>query len=408
MPANSQTFLTTHLPDYLDLLHQMVSTNSFTANAGGVNRLGEMTAAAFSRLGFQAEFVQSVNPQFGRHLFLHRPAATPRRAIAMISHLDTVFPPEEELANGFFFQQDGDRIYGPGVVDIKGGTVMMYMVLEALQQFHPELFESTSWLLGLDASEETLSDDFGALCRQRIPPEALACLIFEGGTPDAAAFPLVTSRKGRAEFLVTAQGRGAHAGNYHKQGANAIVQLSEAIQRIAAFTDYAQQLTFNVGYVTGGSVSNRVPHYAEAQLEMRAFTPQAFQAGVEKMHSLNGLSTVASQSDGFPCQVSVQMVSSSTPWPPNPATERLFELWGTAAAGLGQRIKPEARGGLSDGNLLWEHVPVLDGLGPCGGNAHCSERSTDGLKEPEYALISTFVPKALLNIEAIVLLCATT
>jgi glutamate carboxypeptidase len=155
---------------------------------------------------------------------------------------------------------------------------------------------------------------------------------------------------------------------------------------------------------TGGRIS-RVPHFADARLEMRAFNMQAFEGGIRRMQSLDGQSTVRS-SDGFPCRVSVQMVSSSPPWPRNPATERLYEVWGSAAESLGLRIKPEARGGLSDGNLLWEHVPVLDGLGPSGANAHCSERSADGSKEPEYALASTFEPKALLNYEAILRLCA--
>ena len=62
----------------------------------------------------------------------------------------------------------------------------------------------------------------------------------------------------------------------------------------------------------------------------------------------------------------------------------------------------EERGGLSDGNLLWDLAPTIDGLGPCGDNDHCSERSADGTKEPEYVDLDSFVPKALLNVLAIV------
>ena len=59
-------------------------------------------------------------------------------------------------------------------------------------------------------------------------------------------------------------------------------------------------------------------------------------------------------------------------------------------------------GGGSDGNITGAlGIPTLDGLGPAGGNAHCSEQSPDGSKEQEYVLASTFVPKALLNIAAI-------
>jgi glutamate carboxypeptidase len=56
---------------------------------------------------------------------------------------------------------------------------------------------------------------------------------------------------------------------------------------------------------------------------------------------------------------------------------------------------------LSDGNHFWRQLPTLDGLGPAGGNAHCSEQSLDGSKEQEYCLVSSFVPKTLLNIAAV-------
>ena len=59
------------------------------------------------------------------------------------------------------------------------------------------------------------------------------------------------------------------------------------------------------------------------------------------------------------------------------------------------------RGGLSDANYLCGIGPTLDGLGPAGANAHCSEHATDGSKVPEYVEITSFVPKAMLNLTAI-------
>jgi glutamate carboxypeptidase len=395
-------YLNTRLPAYIDLLRQMVEINSFTSNPEGVNILGNFTATAFESLGFKPEFVQSSNMDFGEHLFLHypnlsEPSQSDSRRLALISHLDTVFSPDEEKANEFIFRQEGDKIYGPGTVDIKGGTVMAFMVLDAMQEFYPQVFDGLNWLVCLDASEESSSDDFGALCRERISANALACLIFEGGTPNQYGYPIVTSRKGRAEYLVSVEGRGAHAGNYHKQGANAIVQLADTIKQISSYTDYAQQITFNVGVINGGSVVNRVPHHAEARVEMRAFSPEVFETGFQKMLSLNGHTSITSY-DGFPCRVFVKTLSRTAPWPRNEQTDRLFEIWSDAAKAVGTKAIPEQRGGLSDGNLLWHQFPVLDGLGPSGTNAHCSERSADKSKDQEYVLQSSFIPKALLNI----------
>ena len=397
--------LTSHfesnLPGYLDLLKRMVAINSFTANAAGVNELGRLTADAFANLGFEAEFVQSAIPHYGRHLVLTRQGSGEQK-IGMVSHLDTVFPPEEEERNNFAWREAGDKIYGPGTVDIKGGTVMMYMILEALQQYAPAAFAATTWVLLIDASEEAEAEDFGALCLERLAgPETLACLVFEGGAFDDSAFKIVVTRKGMAVYQVMVEGRAAHAGTSHEQGANAIVQLAHTLTKIGAMTDYERQLTYNVGTVSGGTVTNRVPHQAEARLEMRTFDPEIYQAGIEQMLALNGNSDISSPADDFPCTVNVEILRKTPPWPRNEQTDRLYELWQQTATELGYQTIPEYRGGLSDGNHFWHAIPTTDGLGPSGKNAHCSEQSADGSKEQEYVSVSSFVPKATLNTLAI-------
>src|SRR5215472_8868330 len=134
------------LPATLEWLKQMVNINSFTTNREGVNRLGRLTAEAFRPLGFSAEFVPSTNPAYGDHLVLARRGSTPRNLL-LISHLDTVFPPEEEERNRFHWQPEGERIFGPGTIDIKGGTAMMWLVLTALREHAPEAFEQITWKL---------------------------------------------------------------------------------------------------------------------------------------------------------------------------------------------------------------------------------------------------------------------
>ncbi|MCZ7641090.1 MAG: hypothetical protein M5U12_36570 [Verrucomicrobia bacterium] len=112
-------FLEGRLPEALELLRAMVGINSFTGNRAGVDRLGRLTAEAFGAFGMQAEFVASTHPAWGDHLVMTRPGSS-GRSLALVSHLDTVFPPEEEEQNGFRWLREGDRIYGPGTQDIKG------------------------------------------------------------------------------------------------------------------------------------------------------------------------------------------------------------------------------------------------------------------------------------------------
>lgn len=400
-------YLEAKLPFYLDLLRQMVAINSFTTNSSGVEQLARLTADLFRNLDLDAELVPSVHLAYGPHLVLTR-AGESKRTVGLISHLDTVFPPQEERQNDFHWREDGDLIYGPGTVDIKGGTVLIYMVLDALRCCAPELFDTTTWVVLLDAAEETDGEEFARLCRARLPrPETRAALIFEGGRGSWQEANVVVARKGRAIYQVTAEGRAAHAGSSHEQGANAIVQLAALVRQIDSFTDYGRDLTFNVGTLTGGSVVNRVPHFASASVEMRAFAEEVFREGMQRMLALpRTTGQVKSANGDFRCRVRVDVEKETRPWPRNPRTDRLLQIWQEAGRGLGMQVFPEERGGLSDGNYFWEAIPTLDGLGPAGGNAHCSERSADGQKEPEFVRRDSFVPKALLNVLAICRLLA--
>lgn len=399
-----RALLERHQPRYLDLLRHMVAINSFTSNPAGVEALALLTAEAFASLGFESETVTAENPAYGPHLVMTRSARTgaaPPR-IGLVSHLDTVFTAEEEKANDFAWREDGDRIYGPGTVDIKGGTVMAFMILDALAAEAPEVFDAADWVVLLNAAEEDLARDFGKLARERLAGgRTLACLVFEGGYLNGTEAPLVVARKGMAVYRVEVEGRASHAGTGHARGANAVVQLADVIRRIAGWTDDAAGLTFNVGTVRGGTVVNRVPHHAEAEVEMRCFSPDVFAEGMRKALSLRDCVSVRSVEDGYPCTVRVEVKENNPPWSRNPGSDRLLEVWRQAASPLGLAVLPEERGGLSDGNQLWRDFPTLDGLGPSGANAHCSEHRADGSKEQEYASRSSFVPKALLSATAL-------
>jgi glutamate carboxypeptidase len=386
-------FLESQLDPALALLERMVEINSFTANPDGVNELGAVTAAAFAPLGFKAEMIPSQYPDCGQHLFLRR-RANRTRPIVFVTHLDTVFPAYEEAQNDFRWRPapEEDRIYGPGTVDIKGGTAVMWLVLQALAELAPATFLDNDWLLAANSSEETLSADFAAQTIGRCPGGAQAVLVFEGGYVRGRELTLVTARKGKVDYRMRISGRAAHAGSRHEEGRNAIVALADCVQRAAALNDYARELTVNVGTLNGGTVVNRVPHFATADLEMRAFDPQVLASAQAAIESLAG------DSPAVPgALVSIEKLGETAPWPGSDKNLTLFQTFASAAATLAFTAVAERRGGLSDANYLHSLGPTLDGLGPSGGNSHCSERSADGLKVPEYVEISSFLPKAALT-----------
>jgi len=402
MSADSlTTYCQDQLPETLEALRLMVDINSFTENAAGVNRLGGLTARLFEPLGFRPTFVPHPRAGYGSHLILRRPPVGSAPSVALVSHLDTVFTEEEERQNGFAWRPEGNRIYGPGTNDIKGGTALLRLTLAALRQTAPDVFAQTNWVVLLNACEETDSSHFGDLCRAELPTNTLACLLFEADGADDDSFALVAARKGRATFRVTVDGRGAHAGSQHQRGANAVVQLALTLTRLAALTNYDAGLTVNIGPVHGGTVTNRVPHSACADLEMRAFSPEVYQRARASILANQGEGEIRSQ-DGHPCHISISVDSENAPWPPNPATERLLGHWQQAGRDLSLSVHRQERGGLSDGNVLWSAFPTLDGLGPRGDNSHCSEHAPAAGKEQEWVDATSFVPKAVLNASALI------
>ncbi|RBP45714.1 glutamate carboxypeptidase [Roseimicrobium gellanilyticum] len=388
--------LSRRLPDAMYWLERMVKVNSFTSHPAGVNQVGALTTVCFADLGFRAESVPSTDATYGAHLFLCR-GETAKRKILLVTHLDTVFPAEEEQRNHFHWQEapGEERIYGPGTVDIKGGTVLIWLVLQALRECAPEIFENTQWLVAANASEEVLSSDFAQRTAERCQEGVDAVLVFEGGPRDGAEWHLVTSRKGRAEYRICAEGNAAHAGSSHANGVNAIVGICDAVRKAAALTNYAADLTVNVGSISGGTVTNRVPHEAAAELEMRAYEPDILRRAGEAVEAL------ASKTENG-TKITIQCLGTTPAWPNDAATQGLFAKWEAAADLLGMPMKSVPRGGLSDANYLCHLGPTLDGLGPSGGNAHCSERSTDGTKVPEYVDVPSFIPKAMLTALALV------
>jgi len=397
-PQELLVWLGTRLDDNLDALRRLVAINSFTANAEGVNAQGRLTAELFADLGFTAEFIASETAGYGHHLFLSRPAHQPgARRILLVSHLDTVYPPEEELAHDFRWDPapEEGRIYGPGTIDIKGGTTLLLLTLEGLRRFAPDVLEAHTWVLAFDASEEVISRDFPTRTTERCPGGAVAVLVFEGGPLVNGTWQIVQSRKGRDLFRITARGRGAHAGSAHKEGINAIVSLSAAVQEAARLTDHGAGLTVNVGLIRGGTVVNRVPHEASAELEVRAYDPALLDQTAQALEAL------ACPLGPDQAEIRVECIGRSPAWPASPESIDLASHWIEAARALGLTLQPGPRGGLSDANYLCHLGPTLDGLGPSGGNAHCSERAPDRSKLPEYVEPGTFATKAAINIAAL-------
>lgn len=355
----------------ISLTRQWVEVNSFTANVAGVNAVGELLRAGFALPSLACEVIPGGD--FGDHLVWRTPASHARASIVLVGHHDTVFPP------GHFegWREEGGRAIGPGVLDMKGGLSVIRGALAALE--HIGALASLP-IIVVSVGDEEVGSPSSTPHLKRIADGAACALVFESGR---AADAIITRRKGVGAMTVTAHGRAAHAGNNHKDGANAIWALARFIDAAQQLTDYPRGVTVNVGQLAGGTSKNTVPDRAECKLDMRFETVPDANALVAALRA--AAATAAAAVPGVTIEVDGD--ANRLPLERTPASASLRDEYAACAhaCGLGSG-EASLIGGGSDANTIAPlGVPVIDGLGPRGAGFHTTS---------EYAELATFAPKA--------------
>jgi glutamate carboxypeptidase len=165
---------------------------------------------------------------------------------------------------------------------------------------------------------------------------------------------------------LTVRGRAAHAGGDHENGRNAIEEIAHQVLAVQKLTDYGKGTTLNVGVIHGGTASNVVPDEATMEIDMRVMQPGEAERIAACLHSLK------SHLEGTSLNLTGGL--NRPPMPYNDIIKAAFEKVNIIAAGIGIELKASGTGGASDANFVAPlGIPVLDGLGPAGGEYH-SER----------------------------------
>ena len=284
-------------------------------------------------------------------------------------HYDTVWP-AGVAATRPMTVRDG-RAYGPGTADMKGGIVVAIAAIEALAAVAP----GTPWRLSLTPDEEVgnrgTRDAIAELSRAATVVLVLECALPDGGVK--------TARKGTAEVRITVEGRAAHAGNDHADGANAVVEAAHVALRAAALHD-PERATVCVGVLRGGDRRNVVPDRAQLALDVRAFDPAAIEA------VLTALRDAPVTVPGT--RVLVEGEMHRPPMPRTPAIAGLYATATAVAGELGFALPEHAVGGGSEANLAaGVGAAVLDGLGPIGAGSHALD---------EHVVIASIAERAAL------------
>ncbi len=272
------------------------------------------------------------------------------RRILLVGHVDTVVGHE---AHGPL-RREGDRLYGSGTADMKGGVVLALGVIRTLAE-SPELFAELTLLLVTD--EEWRTQPF---VHGQSFPGYDACLCFEAGQIEAGgAEGVVVRRKAAATLRALASGRSAHSGSAPDQGANALLALAATAINVSRLHEPAgsDRLSVVPTVVRSGQAFNVVPAEGELIFDIRADSSEAFHRVAE---------AVPEQIDGVTVLARLERV-----WPGMDSRQATAPLLERASHRLGRSIVGVSRGGASDASHFAASMPLtVDGLGPRGGGAH--------------------------------------
>lgn len=274
--------------------------------------------------------------------------------VMLVGHVDTAF--EKGIPHRSPYRTDGINAYGPGIADMKAGTLAIYHMLKCAP---PDLLDRLSLCVFINGDEEIFLP-FSETSMISYARKSEKVFVYESAFPDGSH---CLQRKGRLRYHLEFLGIPVHSGYvFETRNASAILEMSQWIQALNSMASRERGISFNAGVACGGTAVNMVPSRAELQFEFRmwdAFEQKSLEEHITYM-----------MNHPFIEGASVRILDylSKPPMTPSKRTleyvehvKRLFE----DKMDCDFTVRP--RGGMSDANHIFKFAPIcIDGLGPRG------------------------------------------
>lgn len=343
------------LERYIEELRSLVDVDCGTQTHEGVAHVAGVIRELWKQEGWHTEQVD-LGSAVGPGIFVCNKPDAQEYDVLLVGHLDTVFPAGTVAERPM--SRDENRLYGPGVSDMKSGLLNILWAMRALAAEHRHRL---SIAVAMNPDEETGSVHshqwIGELAKR-----ARCVLVCEAARADGS---LVKARKGMAGYHLTFEGVAAHAGNEPEKGRSAVTAFANSVLAMNALADVARGTTLNVGVVQGGSAANVVPAELKAELDVRFWENDEY----ERVHQ--ALTQLCEE--GFLADVTTRLirVNHKPAMAANEETQLLMRLVELAGQEEGIKVTWQAVGGGSDANHTAAlGIPTLDGLGPVGAGFH--------------------------------------
>ncbi|WP_158743717.1 M20/M25/M40 family metallo-hydrolase [Acidisphaera sp. L21] len=331
-------------------LRRWVECESPTWDTPAVNRMLDIASGELATMGAK---VDRIAGRMGRGDCVRaRFGAGDGPGLLVMAHLDTVHP-IGTLAQ-LPFRREGEKCYGPGICDMKGGT---YAAFEAIRQLLAAGALPMPLTVLLTPDEEIGSPSSRALIEAE-SAKAHHVLVPEPARGDGG---VVSGRYAIARFDLVATGTPSHAGSRLKDGRSAIAEMARQTLAIEAMT--TDDCTFSVGVIHGGQWVNCVATTCTGEALSMAKRQADLDRGVSAMLALAGSPGGAS--------FAVTRGVTRPVWEPSEATLHMVDTARGIAAEMGYALTHQSAGGGSDGNFSGAMgIPTLDGLGVRGDGVH--------------------------------------
>ena len=369
----------------LKTLEQVVNINSGTQNFEGVRAVGKIFQQEFDALGFKTQWVDGAPFKRAGHLVAEHSGPGPK--ILLIGHLDTVFEPNSPFQK--FERVDARYAKGPGIIDMKGGNVIIVQALKALQSVGA--LKTMNIVVVLTGDEEDAGEPL-ALARAPLVAAAKgagAAIGFEDGPgkPETA----VVSRRGTTTWTLKVKGQPAHSSQIFRSdiGAGAIFEAARVLNAFREKLSTEPHLTFNPGTIVGGTSvehdpvqtngtafgkTNVIAEHAIVQGDMRTLSPEQLAGAKKAMEAIVKTSLPHTQStitfeDGYP------------PLAPTDGNRKLLAMYDKASqdvgAGAVSAVDPDRAGAADVSFVATEVKMALDGIGLMGRDDHTVNETAD-------------------------------
>jgi glutamate carboxypeptidase len=379
-------------PQALALLERAVNINSGSLNFAGVREVGELFDNALADIGLETRWVDGAAFDRSGHLVAEHGTSGPH--ILLIGHLDTVFEPDSPFQR---FERRGTRARGPGVIDMKGGNVVIVEALAALKAVG--VLDELQITVVMTGDEESSGRPL-SLARQALLDAARAAdvaLGFEDGDGDPAT--AVIARRGYTGWHLEVSATPAHSSLIFRDdvGAGAVFEAARILDGFRSELAAEQYLTFNPGVMLAGTrvdydaanstgdafgKANVVAEHAVVSGDLRTLSADQLASAKARMtkivaQHLAGTEATMTFTDGYP------------PLAPTDGNRRLLALYDRASRDLGfgpvDAVDPAAAGA-ADISFTADHVDMaLDGLGLMGSDGHTVEETADLTTLPSQA-----------------------